>query len=110
MAEEVKDHVKLETRQSFLKEKQRNLESHREILQDMCKEIVETRVVHLAEVDQKIQSLETQLEGLQDLLDILPQLKQWDSLRIRRFSVWIVGFRLRLKSTRAACDRKSDTL
>ena len=67
MAEEMKDHVKLETRQSFLKEKQRNLESHREILQDMCKEIVETRVVHLAEVDQKIQSLETQLAGLQEL-------------------------------------------
>ena len=45
--------------------------------------------------------------GLLWLFDILPQLKQWDSLRIRCFSVWIVGYRLRTKSTRSACDRKS---
>ncbi len=55
MAEEVKDRVKLETRQSFLEEKQRTLESNLEGLQGHRKEVVETRDRHLAEVDEKIQ-------------------------------------------------------
>ena len=45
---EVNEQVKLETRQSFLEEKQRTLESHLEGLQGHRKEVVETRERHLA--------------------------------------------------------------
>lgn len=64
MAEEVKDRVKLETRQSFLEEKQRTLESNLEGLQGHRKEVVETRDRHLAEVDEKIQQLRGYDKGL----------------------------------------------
>ena len=68
MAEEVKDRVKLETRQSFLEEKQRTLESNLEGLQGHRKEVVETRGHHLAEVDQKIQSITKEINACRNEL------------------------------------------
>ena len=76
MTEEVKDQVKLETRQSFLflEEKQRTLESHLEGLQDHRKEVVETTEHHLAEVDEKMQSITEEIDACRnELLKIADQ-------------------------------------
>ena len=75
MAEEVKDRVKLETRQSFLKEKQRTLESNLEGLQRHRKEVVETRDRHLAEVDEKIQSITEEIDACRDELSKIADLQ-----------------------------------
>ena len=75
MAEEVKDRVKLETRQSFLKEKQRALESNLEGLQRHRKEVVETRDRHLAEVDEKIQSITEEIDVCRNELSKIADLQ-----------------------------------
>ena len=75
MAEEVKDRVKLETRQSFLKEKQRTLESNLEGLQRHRKEVVETRDRHLAEVDEKIQSITEEIDACRNELSKIADLQ-----------------------------------
>ena len=75
MAEEVKDRVKLETRQSFLKEKRRTLESNLEGLQRHRKEVVETRDRHLAEVDEKIQSITEEIDVCRNELSKIADLQ-----------------------------------
>ena len=75
MAEEVKDRVKLETRKSFLKEKQRTLESNLEGLQRHRKEVVETRDRHLAEVDEKIQSITEEIDACRNELSKIADLQ-----------------------------------
>ena len=75
MSEEVKDRVKLETRQSFLEEKQRTLESNLEGLQGHRKEVVETRDRHLAEVDEKIQSITEEIDACRNELSKIADLQ-----------------------------------
>lgn len=75
MAEEVKDRVKLETRQSFLKEKQRTLESNLEGLQRHRKEVVETGDRHLAKVDEKIQSITEEIDACRNELSKIADLQ-----------------------------------
>ena len=75
MSVEVKDRVKLETRQSVLEEKQRTLESSLEGLQGHRKEVVETRDRHLAEVDEKIQSITEEIDACRNELSKIADLQ-----------------------------------
>lgn len=75
MAEEVKDRVRLETRQSVFEEKQRTLESNLEGLQGHRKKVVETREHHLAEVDEKIQSITEEIDAYRNELSKIADLQ-----------------------------------
>ncbi len=68
MTEETKNQFKIElqTRQSSLKDRERDLETHLAWAQSFRKEVVETRDSHLVEVDQRMQSIETDLMRLKD--------------------------------------------